>query len=149
VRRHELTDEQWELIEELFPENAHRGGQWKDHRTMVNAMLWWLRTGAPWRDLPERYGPWKSVYDRFNRWSKDDTFDRIIERLQIRLDAEDKIDWDLWCVDGSSVRASRAAAGASKKGDPKKQSPKTTLWVAQEADSPARSTWLLMAKACH
>src|SRR5881227_3510839 len=56
-RRHELTDEQWELIEDLFPENAHhRGGQWKDHRMMLNAIFWWLRTGAPWRDLPERYG---------------------------------------------------------------------------------------------
>ena len=114
---------------------------------MVNAMLWWLRTGAPWRDLPERYGPWKSIYDRFNRWSKDGTFERIIERLQIRLDEEDKIDWDLWCVDGSSVRASRAAAGASKKGE-SKENQKTTLWVAQEADSPPRSTWLLTAKAC-
>src|SRR4051812_15056279 len=52
------------------------------HRAMVDAMLWWLlRTGAPWRDLPERYGPWKSVYDRFNRWSKDGTFERIIERV--------------------------------------------------------------------
>jgi transposase len=148
VRRHELTDEQWELIEELFPENAHRGGQWKDHRTMVNAMLWWLRTGAPWRDLPERYGPWKSVYDRFDRWSKDGTFDRIIERLQVHLDEEGNIDWDLFCVDGTSIRASRAAAGAAKKGAPnQKKNPKITRWVAQEADSPARSIWLLAAKA--
>ena len=88
MRRHELTDEQWELIEELFPQNGRRGGQWKDHRSMVNAMFWWLRTGAPWRDLPERYGPWKTLYDRFNRWREDGTFERIIERLQVHLDGE-------------------------------------------------------------
>jgi transposase len=149
-RRHELTDEQWELIEDLFPENGHhRGGQWKDHRMMLNAIFWWLRTGAPWRDLPERYGPWKTVYDRFNRWRKDGTYERIIERLQVQLDEDGKIDWDLWSVDGTSIRASRAAAGAGdKRGALLKKNRKITHWVAQEADSPARSTWLLTARAC-
>ena len=72
-------------------------------------------TGAPWRDLPERYGKWGSVYHRFNRWKKDGTIERILKALRIRLDKNGYIDWDLWCVDGSNVRASRAAAGASKK----------------------------------
>lgn len=132
MRRHELSDEQWELIKDLFPSNGHLGGQWKDHRMMINAMFWRLRTGAPWRDLPERYGPWQSVYDRFNRWRKDG----IIERLQVHLDEEGKIDWDLFSsVDGTSIRASRAAAGAAKKGAPNqkknpKKNPKTTHWVA-------------------
>jgi transposase len=73
-----------------------------------------LHTGAPWRDLPrDTYGPWQTVYERFNRWSKDGTWGRLLEALHVRLDADGKIDWGLFCIDGSSVRASRAAAGAS------------------------------------
>lgn len=147
MRRYELADEQWELIWDLLPSNkGQRGCPWKDHRTILNALLWVLRTGAPWRDLPERYGPWQTVYDRFRRWQREGLFDAILERLQIRLDAEGRIDWDLWCVDGSSIRASRAAAGGGKKGATK--SPKTMLWAAREADSAASCTWLLTAKAC-
>lgn len=147
MRRQELTDEQWALIRDLLPSNCgQRGCPWKDHRVILDAMLWVLRTGAPWRDLPERYGPWQTVYDRFQRWRREGLFDQILERLQIRLDAEGRIDWDLWCVDGSSVRASRAAAGGGKKGAPK--SPQTTLWAAREADSAANCTWLLTAEAC-
>lgn len=115
MRRHDLSDAQWKRIEDMFPPNGNKGGQWKDHRLLLNGMLWRLQTGAPWRDLPERYGPWQTVYDRFNRYSKNGTFDRIIERLQCQLDAQGCIDWDLWCVDGSVIRASRAAAGALKK----------------------------------
>ena len=84
MRRHELSDVQWAWIEGLCPANEGRGRPWKDHRQMVNGMLWVLRTGAPWRDLPARYGPWQTVYDRFNRWRKDSTWDRILEHLQIR-----------------------------------------------------------------
>ena len=108
---------------------------------MWNAIFWVLRSGAPWRDVPERYGPWESSYSHFNTSRRQGVFERVLEALQIRLDAEGHIDWDLWCVDGSSVRASKAAAGAGKKGAPK--SPKTTHWVARAADSGARSTWLL------
>ena len=147
MRRYELSDEQWELIRDLLPANKkQRGCPWKDHRAILNAILWLLRTGAPWRDLPERYGPWQTVYDRFRRWQREGLFDRILEQLQIRLDAEGRIDWDLWCVDGSSIRASRAAAGAGKKGAT--ESPETTLWAAREADSAANCIWLLTAEAC-
>jgi transposase len=68
--RHALTDGQWRRIEALLPANGGPGGQWKDHRLMFDGMLWRLRTGAPWRDLPERFGPWQTVYDRFRRWRK-------------------------------------------------------------------------------
>jgi len=61
----------------------------------MHGILWILHTGAPWRDLPEVYGPWQSVYHWFNTWSKDGTFDRILETLQIRLDERGRIDWDL------------------------------------------------------
>ena len=109
--RHELTDGQWELIEDLFPAQG-RGGRWADHRTAVNGVLWRLRTGAPWRDVPERYGPWRTVYHRFNSMRRDGLLDRILERLQARLNADGLIDAELWCVDGTVIRASRAAAGA-------------------------------------
>jgi transposase len=56
----EITDRAWEQIEPLLPkEGGKRGGQWRDHRTVINGILWKLRTGSPWRDLPERYGPWQ------------------------------------------------------------------------------------------
>ena len=115
MERHELTDQQWELLAPFFPTQRKRGGQWKDDRTILNGIFWRLNTGAPWRDLPERYGKWKTVHDRFSKLRKSGLLDRILEALQLRLDEKGLIDFDLWCVDGSSVRASRAAAGASKK----------------------------------
>ena len=116
VRRHELEDAEWELIADLLPARKRTGRPPRDLREVVNGMMWILKTGAPWRDLPERYGPWSTVYWRFREWSLDGTFDRIVERLQLRLDEEGYVEWDLWCVDGSSVRAARAAAGAGGKG---------------------------------
>jgi transposase len=116
---------------------------------MLNGMMWILRTGAPWRDLPERFGPWQTVYDYYKNWRSVGVYGRILKALHIRLDRRGRIDWDIWCVDGSSVRAARAAAGASKKAsNATKTSQKTTRWAARVADSPASSTWLLTATAC-
>jgi transposase len=145
MRRYELTDEQFELIADLMPSNGHRGRQWNDHRQTLNGMFWILHTGAQWREMSERYGKWRSVYDRFNRWRKDGTFDRILERLQYQLDEDGRIDWDLWCVDGSSIRASRSAAGAGSK--TRRENHPTTHWVAREAGGAASSTWLLTVEA--
>lgn len=144
--RGDLSDAQWRLIEPLLPRQA-RGGKWNDHRLMFDGILWILRTGAPWRDLPERYGRWGSVYHRFNRWRKDGTFDRVLKALRIRLDKDGHIDWDLWCVDGSSVRASRAAAGASKKAKNRGENTGITRWGARAADGDPSSTssWTLTA----
>lgn len=141
MRRYQLTDEQWALIEDLFPPLVGKGRPFRDHRTMVDAFFWILNTGSPWRDLPERFGPWQTAFNRFNRWRKDGTFCRILERLQMKLDAEGRIDWELWCVDGSNVRAHAAAAGAGKKGAP--ESPSTTHWAAREAGLEPRSMWSL------
>jgi transposase len=147
VARYELSDGKWNLIKGLFPKQG-RGGKWNDHRSTLNGMLWILRSGAPWRDLPERYGKWKSVYHRFNRWRGDGTFDRILKALRIRLGKQGKIDWDLWLVDGSNVRASRVAAGARKKRvRDSTPNPPTTHWVAAAADGEASSTWSLTATA--
>lgn len=115
--RHELTDEQWERLRTLLPESRGPGRPWHDHRTMLNGMLWILRTGAPWRDLPERYGKFTTVHQRFTRWRRDGTLERFVEHLQGEMDAAGMLDWSLWCVDGSNVRAARCAAGAEKKGE--------------------------------
>ena len=112
MRRYELTDEQWVVIEPLLP-RAELGRPLMAPRQMLNAMFWVLRSGAPWRDLPERFGPWQTVYHHFNSWRRRGVYERILEALQVRLDAEGQIDWDLWCVDGTMVRASRSAAEAS------------------------------------
>lgn len=150
MHRHELNDEQWELVKpHIRKSKAKTGRKPKDPRVMLNGVLWILRTGAPWRDLPERFGKWQTVYDYFCRWRADGTYGRILKALQIKLDAAGKLDWELWCVDGTSVRGSRAAAGASKKVSAgTKRSQKTTLWAAREAGTGASCTWLLTAQAC-
>lgn len=148
-KRYELTDEQWQAVEPILPKRtAVTGRKPKDRRQMLNGIVWVLRSGAPWRDVPERYGRWQTVYDYYRNWRNDGTFARILSTLQIRLDREGRIDWDLWCIDGSSVRAARAAGGASKKVSPNtRKSPQTTLWAAREAGGAANSTWLLTAEA--
>lgn len=146
MHRHELSDEQWELVRTLLPSSPGGGRPPTDRRQIPSAVFWIVRTGAPWRDLPERYGPWQTVYHCFNQWRKDGTWQAILRALQVRLDRQGRIAWDLWCVDRSSVRASRAAAGAGKKGA--QRNPPTTLWAAREAGSAANSTWLLTLAAC-
>ena len=118
MHRYELSDQQWTHIAPLFPQRRHPGKAGRppcDHRPLVNGILWVLHTGAPWRDLPERYGPWETVFYRFNGWRRDGTWSHIATALLDELDAKGLIDHDLWCIDGSVIRASRAAAGAGKK----------------------------------
>ena len=148
MKRHELTDEQWTLVEKHFKQRKRRTGRpGRESRVMLNGVMWVLSTGAPWRDLPERFGPWQTVYHHFRDWRKRGVFARVIEDLQIKLDKEGLIDWDLWCVDGASVRAARAAAGADKKvSAATPTSPKTTRWAAAEAGLDRNSTWLLTAR---
>ena len=117
MRRYEIDPRLWVWIDPLLPHPTHHGGRghpWKDHHTIINGILWVLHSGAPWRDLPERYGPWQTVYDRFNRWRKDGTWAKVLDALLLRLDDGGLIDRDLWCVDASVIRASRSAGGAEK-----------------------------------
>lgn len=114
-RRHELTDEQWERLKGLLPpQKPSTGRPAHDHRMMVNGMLWVARTGAPWRDLPERYGKWTSVYSRFQRWRKAGVWTRMLSELQAQDDQRGELDWDIHFVDGSVVRVHQHAAGAKK-----------------------------------
>ena len=144
MKRHELTDEQWNLVEPLLPvSNAKTGRPPSDRRLMLNGMFWSLYTGAPWRDLPDCFGPWQTVYGRFSKWRREGVFAKVIEALHIKLDEHGLIDWDLWCVDGANVRAARAAAGADKKASNAIPTNRpTTLWAAAEAGLDRSSTWL-------
>ena len=118
IRRFELTDKQFALIADLLPTTGKRGGRWNDHRPTLNGIFWWLYPGAQWREVPERYGKAKSIYDRFNFWRTDGTLDKILERLHLRLNQEGRLDMVLWCVDATSIRASRSAAGAAREKKP-------------------------------
>jgi transposase len=118
MRRYELSDRQWDRIAPWCSRRPRARGPGRpptDHRPILNGILWVLHTGAPWRDLPERYGPWSTVFRRFNRWRRDGTWARIATSLLDELDDRGLIDRDLWCIDGTVIRASRAAAGAPKR----------------------------------
>ena len=116
MKRHELDSEQWELIKPLLPPVAATGRPPKDRRVILNGILWLLRTGAPWRDLPDAYGPWATVWDLFDKWNGDGTLNEILRRLQAAQVDIGAIDEDLWCIDGTIVRAHRCAGGGGKKG---------------------------------
>jgi hypothetical protein len=77
-----LADEQWARLKPLLPENGRHGGQWRDHRTIVEAILWILVNGASWRDLPKEFGPWQTAYQRYMRWQHEGLWQRIVELLQ-------------------------------------------------------------------
>lgn len=113
MNRHELSEEAWRRLEPLLPpQRPPTGRPARDHRGMINAMLWLAKTGAPWRDLPERYGPWRSVATRFYRWTRSGLWQRILAELQRQGDAQGRLDWSVHMVDGTSIRAHRHAAGA-------------------------------------
>jgi transposase len=117
MSRRDLTDEQWERLQPLLPPQTHRRGRpAKDHRRIINGVLWLNRTGAPWRDLPAAYGPWQTVATRFYRWRRAGIWDRVLAELQQRADAAGRLDWSLHHVDGTMIRAHQHAAGAQKRG---------------------------------
>ena len=109
MRRFELSDEQWQRVESLLPGQPGSPGRSGDNnRLFLEAVLWIVRTGAPWRDLPERFGDWNSVFQRFNRWSKKGVWQRVFDALQ-----EPDLEWLM--LDATIVRAHVHAAGARKK----------------------------------
>jgi len=111
MARHGLSDREWVRLEPCLPRRPRKGRPPRDHRRIVDALLWLGKTGAPWRDLPERYGPWRTVATRFYRWTRAGLWDRILSELQCMADAAGGIDWEVHMVDGTSVRAHRCAAG--------------------------------------
>jgi transposase len=111
--RGDLTDAQWRRLAALLPpEKPWTGKPSKAHRTIIDGILWKLRTGAPWRDLPGRYGPWSTVYSRFWRWQRAGLWDRLFAAVQEQADAAGEVDWSVHFVDGTVIRAHQHAAGA-------------------------------------
>lgn len=111
----DLKDKEWKLIASLLPPPKRgRGRPRRDDRQIFNGIFWILRTGAPWRDLPSRYGRWQTVYHRFNQMVKDGTLARIVLALQIRLERAGKLDLNTLQIDSTVVRAHKSAAGAKK-----------------------------------
>ncbi|RKH97390.1 IS5 family transposase [Corallococcus sp. AB030] len=126
MHRHELTDEQWKQLEPLIP--ARRGPRTKKgDRQFVNAVLWRVKTGAPWRDLPERYGPWKTVYNRFGRWATRGVWEGLFKSLQLQVDDVGSL------MDATIIRAHQDAAGAKGGAD-------AMLWAVLEEAFLPRST---------
>ena len=109
-RRHEIKDHEWERIKKYFPERqpGQLGRPRNDDRQTLNGVLWIVRTGAPWRDLPDRYGSWNSVYSQFVRWEKSGLFDQILSELGIDADPQDI------SIDSTFTKAHQHSAGAKK-----------------------------------
>jgi len=113
ITRNTPTDKQWKKIEPLLPpEKPKRGRTSKSHRLIITAILWIIRTGAPWRDLPERFGSWNTVYSRFYRWRKQGVWQKVEETVREEANEKGELDWSIHHVDSTVVRAHQHAAGA-------------------------------------
>lgn len=124
VKRYEVSDSQWDKIKDMLPgREGYVGVTAKDNRGFINAVLWILRSGAPWRDLPERLGDWKNTHRRFSRWAKVGIWEKMFEILI----ADKKNEYLM--IDSTIVRAHQHAAGALKKGKKK-----IRLWGVPEED---------------
>ncbi|PWI43845.1 hypothetical protein CK485_17340 [Streptomyces sp. ICBB 8177] len=111
-----LADAQWARIEPLLPDRTlQRGGRWRDHRQVVDAIAFKYRTGTPWMDPPEHFGSWKGVHNRLRKWAPDNTWEKVFTALLAQADAEGEPDWGV-AVDSTVVRAHQYAAGARHEG---------------------------------
>jgi transposase len=131
--RYDLTDFEWSVIEPLLPMDR-RGPKPKDNRKVLNGIFWVLRTGAPWRDLPERYGPYTTAYNRFNRWRKAGIWDKLMDAVVEAHDGKVQM------VDSSIVRVHQHASGVKKRVE-------IVVSAEAEAASQRRSTRASMRKA--
>ena len=147
MARGDLTDTQFERLQPLLPSSDGKpGARYVDHRKVINGILWIDRTGAPWRDLPERYGPWQTCYDRLVSWRRKGVWKRVLQTVQGQADAAGDLDWEVASVDSTVVRAHQHAAGAphtpaavevlaaDEKGGARKRAP-TKRWDGAAAGS--------------
>src|SRR5579863_5347354 len=119
MHRHALTDAQWRRLQRVLPRQRAGPAAMRGDRLFIEAVLYRAKTGSPWRDLPERFGPWKSVYNRFSNWARRGHWAAIFQALQVRVDETGSI------VDGSVVRAHQDASGG-------KGGSNEMLWAALE-----------------
>jgi transposase len=115
MNRGDLTNAQWERLQPLLPpQKAKTGRPAVDHRRILNGIFWILRTGAPWRDLPARYGPWRTVASRFYRWQRAGLWQSLFDAVKQQAEASGQLNWDLHYIDSTMIRAHQHAAGAKK-----------------------------------
>ena len=131
--RYDLTDFEWSVIEPLLPMDR-RGPKPKNNRQVLNGIFWILRAGAPWRDMPERYGPYTTAYNRFNRWRKAGIWDRLMDAVVAAHGGKVQM------IDSSIVRVHQHASGVKKRVE-------IVVWGEAAAASPRRSTRGLTRKA--
>jgi transposase len=109
VERQEIPDEVWAVLEPMMPVVSGRSRPWTDHRLAVEGMVWRFRTGAPWRDVPERFGKWNSIYKRFDRWAGDGTWERLLAAVQTRSEELGRLDW-VTAIDSTITRVHQHGA---------------------------------------
>jgi transposase len=131
--RYDLTDFEWSIIEPLLPKDR-RGRKPGNNRRVLNGIFWVLRAGAPWRDLPERYGPYTTAYNRFNRWRKAGIWDCLMDGIVKAHDGKVQM------IDSSIVRVHQHASGVKKRVE-------IVVWGEAEGASPRRSTRASTPKA--
>ena len=110
-----LKNEYWQELEPMLPEyepGPEGGRPRRDDRQMLEAILWRHRTGSPWRDIPDEFGPWQTVYTRWREWVDDGVFDELLTELLDVLHQDGLLDHTKWLLDSTTSRAQRSAAGA-------------------------------------
>ena len=126
--RRQLDERQWQKVRAVLQAKRGAGRPLKDDRNFIEAVLWWRRTGVPWRDLPVEFGSWKTVFNRFDRWAKRGKWKDLFDALQTDRDEE----WH--SVDSTINRAHQHAAGA-------KGGKRHKLWGGRAGDSQRKCTW--------
>ena len=106
---YELTDNQWDQVKHYFEISNKNGRPYKNLKNTVNGIIWILRSGARWRDLPERYGSWNAVYKCFAKWQKQGLFEKIFKELAIDCDLQDM------SIDSTTVKVHQDAGSEKKK----------------------------------
>ena len=105
----ELSDKEWEMIEPVLPllPSGIRGRPWRHNREVLDGILWILRTGAPWRDLPDAYPPYQTCHRRFQQWSCDGTLEKVLEAITEKLEKRRQLNMSECCIDGKFVEAKK------------------------------------------
>jgi transposase len=130
ITRGDLTDEQWARLQPLLPpeRSGKPGRPYRSHRDVIDGILWVKRTGAPWRDLPERYPPRGTCSGRLSQWQQDGTWERVLQALLAQADARGELAWVHAAVDSTTVRAHQHAAGARRQPAKLRRNGKRGVW---------------------